>query len=110
MADPRVAGNAWTSAGTSTVQSVTASVSEVTLFAANINRLGGTLYNDTDKNCYVKLGSGATTTSFSFVLAKKDADGFGGFVSLGDMRLYTGIITGIWDAAPTGAMRITELT
>lgn len=97
-------------ADTATVQSLTASASLQTVLAENLSRKGGTLYNDTDKNCYVKFGDTASTTSFTAIVAKKDVDGVGGFLGLGAERVYTGVITCIWDAAPTGALRITELS
>lgn len=103
-------GSELLSSAGSSVQSVSASDSVVTALAANTARKGGTLYNDTDKSCYVKLGAAASSTSFTVRLSKKDADGIGGFLNLGALRVYTGAITVIWDSGPTGAMRITELT
>lgn len=81
---------------------VTASASSTTLLSANTNRRGAIFYNDADKAAYIKLGTTASTTSFSYkVLA-------GGTVELPrpvpDCRIDC-----IWDASPTGAMRITEI-
>ena len=92
---------------TATVISVTADATVQTILAAN-DRGGGLLYNDTDKACYVKFGTGASSTSFTAKLAPKDADGIGGYLSLGALRVYQGVVTAIWDASPTGAMRATE--
>lgn len=97
-------------ADNSTVQSLTASGAVQTALASNSLRSGGFLYNDADTACYVKFGATATTSSFTVKLGKKDTDGIGGSLNLGTLRVYTGIITVIWDGAPTGALRITELT
>lgn len=109
MARQPVAGNARTDAPTATVQSVTASATVVILLAANDDRTGAYVENDSDKRMYVKFGSAASATSFTKSLDPKNTNGVGGGVNVADvMSKYTGIITGIWDAAPTGAARITE--
>ncbi len=79
---------------------VAASASNVTLLAANRNRKGATIYNDSAAICYVKLGATASTTSYSVQLPS------GAYyeVPFG----YAGIIDGIW-ATATGNARITEL-
>ena len=93
-----------------TVTSLTADDEVQTALVANNSRHGGALYNDTDKCAYVKFGAGASTSSFTVRLAKKDADGIGGFLNLGALRVYRGAITVIWESSPTGALRITELS
>jgi hypothetical protein len=88
-------------ASSSTLTNQAWSATNVTLFAANANRLGAIIYNDTDKALYIKLGATATTSSFSYKLA-----------SLGHWELpfnYVGIIDGIGEAAGTGSWRLTEL-
>lgn len=87
---------------TATLSNVSASASSVTLLAQNSSRLGATLYNDSSSSCYVKLGSTASTTSFTHKMGSGDA------LVIKD-PVYLGIITGIWDSA-TGTMRVTELT
>lgn len=98
------------SSANATVQSLTASASEQTALAVNTDRKGGLLYNDADQGCYIKLGTGVTTSSFTLRLHKKDADGLGDVLNLGALRVYTGAITVMWDVGVTGAMRITEIT
>jgi hypothetical protein len=93
-----------------TVTSVTADDEVQTALAANTNRKGALLYNDCDKACYIKLGSGASSTSFSAKIAPNDSMNIAGYFNVGALRVYTGAITVIWDATPTGALRITELT
>jgi hypothetical protein len=111
VASPRVAGNAFTSARTATVQSVTASATEQTLLVANDDRLGGYIVNDADKVMYIKYGTGVTATSFTDSLDPKNSSGVGGKHNINDgLRSYTGVVTVIWAAAPTGAARVTELS
>lgn len=85
---------------TSSVTNVTASTSNVTLLASNSNRLGASIYNDSTRDLYLKLGATASTSSFTVKVRK------GAFyeVAFG----YTGIIDGIWESGVTGAARVTE--
>ncbi len=90
---------------TSTVTNVAASATAVTLLAANTTpRKGASFYSVSGSaTLYLKLGSGATTTtSYTVAIAPN---------SLYELTLpaYDGIITGIWSAA-TGSVNITELT
>lgn len=86
----------------SAVTSVTASTSNVTLLAANSNRLGASVYNDSSKDLYLKLGATASTSSFT-VKVRKGA--------LYEVAFnYTGIIDGIWDSGVSGSARVTENT
>lgn len=96
-------GGAGTPPSTCTMTSVVANAATVTLLAANAARLGGTLHNDADKICRVKFGAAASATSYQKVLAP------GEFYEL-PRPAYTGRIDAIWDAAPTGNMRIGEMT
>jgi hypothetical protein len=86
---------------TGTQTSVASSATNVTLLAANLARRGATIYNDSTKTLYVKMGATASATSYAVQL------GSGGYweVPFG----YTGIIDGIWSTA-NGNARITELT
>jgi len=88
---------------TSTTSSVAGSVASVTLVASNASRLGATIFNDSTAILYLKLGSTASTTSFTVKLNQDD------YYELPAQYIYTGIITGVWDSA-TGAARVTELT
>lgn len=89
-----------TRASTPTQASVAASASSVTILAANANRLGATVYNDSTVNLFLKLGATASATSFTVKIAAA------GYYEV--PFNYTGIIDGIWDSA-TGSARITEL-
>lgn len=86
-----------------TLSNVSASASSVTLLAANASRKGATIVNDSTANLYIKYGSSASATSYTYKLFPSDFY----YMKLED---YTsGIITGIWDSA-TGTARITEMT
>ena len=89
-------------AATATLSNVADSATSVTLLASNTNRLGATLFNDSNKLCYVKFGATASSTSFT---VKMQGDAYYE-VPFG----YTGIIDGIWSANSSGSMRVTELT
>lgn len=94
-------GNFPASPTTGSNSSVAGSTSQVTLLAANANRKGATIYNDSTLNA-LKISLGGTTTSTSFTLV---------IASTGYYEVpygYTGIITGVF-ASATGAARITEV-
>ena len=85
---------------TTTITSVAASTSSVVLLAANAARFGSTIANDTDGILYIKLGIGASISSYTVKLAVDSyyESPFG----------YVGIITGVWDTM-SGSARVTEL-
>lgn len=83
-----------------TFTSVAASLSNVTLLAANPNRKRAILYMDGTSPALVKFGATASSTSFSIkVLSQTYYE-----LSFG----YVGIIDAIWISTVNGAMRITE--
>lgn len=85
----------------STLSSVSASVTGVTLLVANPNRKMTTVYNDSASDMYVALGIGVSVSNFS---AKVKANGYYEC----PLPIYLGSITAIWDSA-IGSARITEL-
>lgn len=89
-------------AATPSQSSVNDSASNVTVLASNANRLGATVFNDSDQALYLKLGATASTTSFTVKMAA------GSYYEV--PFNYTGIIDGIWAADSTGAARVTEVT
>lgn len=89
-------------ATTATETSVSQSTSSVILKAANADRKGITIFNNSQSNnhkLYISY-SGTATLNVPTVLAKGD--------SLEDIN-YTGVISGIWSNAGTGAALIREL-
>lgn len=91
-----------TRSSSATLSNVAGTATSTTLLAANTSRLGATIYNDSSARLYVKLGSTASTTSFTVALDQDDYYE----VPAG----YTGRIDGIWASDSSGAARITELT
>lgn len=92
----------WKHAESATLANVNGSASSVTLLAANDNRYGAVIVNDSAATLYLKYGSTASSTSFTY---KVDP---GATWEMPRTMLYVGIITGIWSSA-TGAARTTEL-
>ncbi len=95
------------SAATAVVTRVATSTANQTLLAANANRKGATIENNSTANLFVKLGATASITggSESFTVRIPQHGYFE--VPFG----YTGIIDGISDAADaSGETLVTELT
>ena len=88
---------------TSAVTSVVSAAVSTSILASNANRRMAIMVNDTDKNAYVKLGTTASTTSFTYKLTP------GQTLELA-VPVYTGAIDAIWDSSPTGSMRVTEIS
>jgi hypothetical protein len=89
------------SASQATVTSVAYIAGDVQLLAATATRLGAVIVNEADRDLYVKLGTGATSTSYT---RKVPPDG-----EYQAPARYVGAIHGIWVAGGAGAARITEL-
>jgi hypothetical protein len=88
-------------AATATTSNVAASATSVQLLAANAARKGATCYNDSAADCYLKLGTTASATSFTVKL--------GPFAYYEIPFGYTGRVDGVWSSA-AGAARVTELS
>jgi hypothetical protein len=89
------------SSSSSAVTSVNDTANSTTLLAANTSRKEAIIYNDSTAILYVKFGTTASATDFTY---KVQPDG-----AIDDIR-YTGRIDGIWASDASGAARITELT
>ena len=85
---------------TGTETSVAASATSVSLLAANTTRKEVYIRNDSNKKMYIALG--ATATLNNSIMLKKD--------DIYQEDKYIGQISAIWEAAPTGNARITEVT
>jgi len=91
-----------TTYSTSSVTSVAGSASSVQLLASTAGRRGAYFYNDSTAIAYLKLGTTASTSSFTVALVANS------FYEL-PYPCYTGRIDCIW-ASATGNMRITEIS
>ena len=87
---------------TATLTNVSGSASSVQLLASTAGRKMATFYNDSTVTAYLKLGTTASTTSYTVLMRPND------YYEL-SQPVYTGRIDAIWDSA-AGAMRITEMT
>jgi hypothetical protein len=89
-------------ADAATLSNVASSATNVTLLAANANRIGATIFNDSTQVLYVKFGATASSTSYTVQVAAS------GYYEV-PAPVYRGIIDGIW-ASANGNARLTELT
>lgn len=90
---------------TGTQTSVTSSGSDGTILAANANRLGGTIFNDSTQILYLLLAN-ATSSATNYTVQVPPATYYGYFeLPFG----YTGIVKGIW-ASANGNARVMEFT
>ncbi|HUR99861.1 MAG TPA: hypothetical protein VMZ26_17490 [Pyrinomonadaceae bacterium] len=99
--DVSTVGSAVGTANT-TLTSVNDAATSQALLAANANRLGFSLFNDSTEVAYVGLGVTPTTSSFNFKIAA------GGFYEATQGLIFTGAINAIWAADAAGAMKVTE--
>jgi hypothetical protein len=89
----------------SQVTLVAASTSSVTLASGNTNRKQLAFYNGSGGPCYTKLGTGASTASFTLIVAA------GGYYELPTTSgIYVGTVTGIWEATTAGSASVTEVS
>lgn len=87
-----------------TVTTVAASATVVTIFAAGTGASAGSqrlVSNDSNVALYLKFGSAASLTDWTVKIA------IGGYYEF-PYPLYNGLVTGIWDAGPTGQARLTS--
>ena len=89
-------------AATASLTNVASSATSVAVLAANTNRKGLIVENDSTAILYLKFGATASTTSFTIKMVAN---------TRWEMQdpIYTGQIDGIW-ATANGAARVTELT
>jgi hypothetical protein len=91
-----------TKANSAVITTAAASLINAELLAANAEREGAIVYNNSNRPMFIKLGSAATTSSFTIKL--------GAFDYYEVPAGYTGSIHALWtDAAAAGDARITEL-
>jgi hypothetical protein len=88
-------------AATPACTNVSAAVADTALLAASSTRLWSAIFNDSVATLYLKLGTGASTTSFTIALGRYDY--------YEPPAHYTGAINGYWSAA-SGSARVTSLS
>lgn len=88
-----------------TASSVNDAASDTTLLAANADRKGATVFNDSTVELKILLGSGTVSaTNFTVPVPAQ------GYYELPVCQggVYTGVIKGIWASNASGAARVTE--
>lgn len=82
-------------AQTQQVQTTTGIASDATALAANVSRGAFIVQNLGQNVLFVKLGAGASTSSFTIALKAGSAndDGTGGVFSMGEGVVYIGVVT-----------------
>ncbi len=99
-----VVGETVTRPATSVVTAVAQSTSSVMLAAANADRRGLCIYNNSNRVVFVCLNTGpATLTNWSVRLGRND------YYEL-PFPVYTGDVTAIWGSGSGGFARVTEFT
>lgn len=91
-------------APTATLTQVGRTNVSTTLKAANANRKGLILVNDSNVVCYVAFAGTSSSAAYTVRLTNNES------VSLDKNPIYTGIVTGIWTSNGSGSMLVTELT
>lgn len=89
------------------ITSVSDTNADTTILAANANRKGASIFNDSTALLYLALANvTASATAYSVQVPP------GGYFELPicDGGVYTGIIKGIWASDAAGAARVTEWT
>ena len=92
---------------TGTITSVNDTNADATILAANANRKGASIFNDSTALLYLALANvTASATAYSVQVPP------GGYFELPicDGGVYTGVIKGIWSSDASGAARVTEWT
>ena len=90
-------------ASTADLTNVSDSAASQQLLAANLDRRGLIIFNDSTAILYIKFGVTASTSSFTVRLTPQGVYESG-------VPCYTGRVDGIWSADAAGAARISELT
>lgn len=85
---------------TSSQDSRTIGTTPAVILSPNTNRIGATIYNEGTAVCYMKLGTDASTTSYTLQIAN------GGYYEL--PYRYTGPIEGVTSSS-TALLRVTEI-
>jgi len=90
-------------ADVATLSSVASQDTNISLLAANVNRIGLLVFNDDTGTLYLKYGTTASTSSYTVQIPG------GGYWEM-PLPAYVGAIDGIWVTSGSGSVRMTELT
>lgn len=90
------------SVSTATLTSLASSATSAQALAANTSRKGVIAVNTDANSCYIKYGTTASTTSFTYIIGPNVTWEM-------PEPTYTGRIDAIWSADGSGSLYITEL-
>jgi hypothetical protein len=93
-------------ASSATSTTVPISATSVSFLAANANRKKLIIANNANRDLYVDFDA---TTSVADHCIKIPKVTTGGFIATYELEGYTGVVSGIWSAAGTGAALIREM-
>lgn len=92
-------------AGSATSVTVPVSATSVSLLSINANRKKLIIANNGNQDLFIDFDAAAAVADHSVKIPKVTASGF---IASYEMQSYTGVISGIWQAAGTGAALIRE--
>jgi hypothetical protein len=95
-----------TFASASASVTVPISATSVSFLAANANRKKLIVANNTNQDLYIDLDATASVADHCVKIPKISASGF---IASYELEHYTGVVSGIWAAAGTGAALIREM-
>ncbi|NJO97150.1 MAG: hypothetical protein HC764_14930 [Pleurocapsa sp. CRU_1_2] len=78
----------------------------VSFLPANASRKKLILSNNTNQDLYIDFDATASVADHAIKIPKKSASGF---IATYELEDYTGAVSGIWQAAGTGAALIREM-
>lgn len=87
---------------TTSITAVSATVGSIQVLAANANRKMASIFAESTATVYVKLGTGASATSYTVKMETDD------YFEL-PFPIYSGVIQASWSST-SGALRVTEYT
>lgn len=93
-------------ASTATSVTVPISATSVSFLAANANRKKFVIANNTNQDLYIDFDAAASAADHAIKIPKVTASGF---IATYELEEYTGVVSGIWAAAGTGAALVREM-
>lgn len=100
---PLAISDATSVSSSASLKQVSAAITNTSILAANANRKGASIYNNSSANLYLAFGATAATTAFSVKVPPNNLYEFP------NPPVWTGAVSGIWDAA-NGNAQVTEVS
>jgi hypothetical protein len=95
-----------TSASSASSFTIPISATSVSLLAANANRKKLIIANNSNQDLYIDFDATASVADHSIKIPKVTNSGF---IATYELEQYTGVVSGIWAAAGTGAALVREM-